>query len=171
MERKKVELTSKLQLRFYNKINESNLKILVLGLFINLLIAQLVQRLGKVYFQLVRFQLIIRNSKRCLFNDSNDKQVSFIYLTEFFLFCLHPWCSCLQSSDQKMKVKHKNYSTFLFYFHSSNMNKLFIAFGKDFFQFCTMRKKEREIYKLYSRTVFSTFQLTLYGLTLFYYEI
>ena len=170
MERKKVGLNSKLQLRFYNKINESNLKILVLGLFINLLIAQLVQRLGKVYFQLVRFQLIIRNSKRCLFNDSSDKQVSFIYLTEFFLFCLHPWCSCLQSSDQKMKVKHKNYSTFLFYFHSSNMNKLFIAFGKDFFQFCTMRKK-REIYKLYSRTVFSTFQLTLYGLTLFYYEI
>ena len=170
MERKKVGLNSKLQLRFYNKINESNLKILVLGLFINLLIAQLVQRLGKVYFQLVRFQLIIRNSKRCLFNDSSDKQVSFIYLTEFFLFCLHPWCSCLQSSDQKMKVKHKNYSTFLFYFHSSNMN-LFIAFGKDFFQFCTMRKKEREIYKLYSRTVFSTFQLTLYGLTLFYYEI
>ena len=145
MERKKVELTSKLQLRFYNKINESNLKILVLGLFINLLIAQLVQRLGKVYFQLVRFQLIIRNSKRCLFNDSSDKQVSFIYLTEFFLFCLHPWCSCLQSSDQKMKVKHKNYSTFLFYFHSSNMNKLFIAFGKDFFQFCTMRKKERNL--------------------------
>ena len=171
MERKKVGLNSKLQLRFYNKINESNLKILVLGLFINLLIAQLVQRLGKVYFQLVRFQLIIRNSKRCLFNDSSDKQVTFIYLTEFFLFCLHPWCSCLQSSDQKMKVKHKNYSTFLFYFHSSNMNKLFIAFGKDFFQFCTMRKKEREIYKLYSRTVFSTFQLTLYGLTLFYYEI
>jgi len=51
-----------------------------------------------------------------------------------------------ESSDSKMKVKHKNYSTFYFIFTYQTWTSCSSHLIKIFFQFCTMgEKRERNL--------------------------